>query len=68
MPKEYTPMSLPAKTVADLNRLKIAFGYQTGRIYTNEEIIAELFASLERTNPAVMNIFRNISGNESKLL
>lgn len=68
MKKEYTALSIPASTVADLNRLKIAFGYHTGRIYTNEEVIAELISSLEKANPAVYGIYRNINGAESKIL
>lgn len=59
---------LPASVVADLNRLKIAFGFQTGRIYSYAEVISELISALEKANPAVNNIFRNINDSSMKLL
>ena len=68
MGKEYASVSLPASVAADLNRLKIAFGFQTGRIFTTGEIIAELISSLEKTNPAVYNVYKKINDDNIKLL
>lgn len=66
--KQYTSLTVPAETLANLNRMKLAFGYSTGRILTNEELLAELIASVEKSNPGVFAIYNNINDSNCKFL
>ena len=68
MAKDFTQLSLPKESVTDFLSIKIAFSYLTGKIYTNGEVVAELISSLEKSNPAVYNIYRNIKKSDNTSL
>lgn len=64
----YATVSLQEKTLADLKRLRLAAGYSTGNLPTYSELIGELIAGLEKSNPALYNCFRGIDDRNFRLL
>lgn len=58
--KDYTAVSLPVGVLSDLNRMKIALSFTTGRLYTNGETVTELIRAVEKSNPALYHTFLNI--------
>lgn len=61
MPREYTAINLPAKTIAKLRRLKIALALSSGEVPSYSEVVDTLFDSLEKSNPGLYNTYLNIT-------
>lgn len=68
MKGNFVTISIQEKTLAELKRLRLAAGYSTGNLPTYSELIGELIAGTEKSNPALYNCYRGIDDNNFKLL
>lgn len=65
MAKNFIPVNLPASTVKKIKKLKIAYSFTSGRIPSYEDMFDMLIESVEKSNPALYNIFRNLPDETS---
>ena len=65
MAKDFIPVSLPKQTVQKIRKLKIAYSFVSGRIPSYADMMDILIESVEKSNPALYNIFRNLPDETS---
>lgn len=65
MAKNFIPVNLPASTVKKIKKLKIAYSFTSGRIPSYEDMFDMLIESVEKSNPALYNIYTTLPENPS---